>query len=115
MVSALVAPPEISVDTTRRRFLAMIAAAGLLTACGEDEKAADGPTRPVTHVKGTTDVPVAPQRIAALDFSLAFGLIELGMMPAGAPDALDERLALVEDLLPTDFELPRCRRSASTR
>lgn len=65
----LLTRPTIDNDLSRRDLLAALAAAGLLTACagpapaGTDTAPA---TKPFTHALGTTEVPVAPQRIVAL-------------------------------------------------
>jgi len=65
---------EILDGATRREFLAGLAAAGLLAACGGDGEG--GNTTPsgagrgtitVEHAGGTTEVPVAPGRIVTLD------------------------------------------------
>lgn len=72
---------------TRREFLAALAAAGLLTACGVPTGA--GPsaaTRTVTDPNGrTVDVPAAPQRVVALDPNrVVTDLVALGIVPVGA-------------------------------
>jgi iron complex transport system substrate-binding protein len=79
------APPPL----TRRRFLGT---AGLLPLAG----CAAGPTpdapaatRPVTHPLGTTDVPVAPQRVVSLDSNGALQVaLEVGA-PLVASETLD--------------------------
>src|SRR5688500_707068 len=74
-------------DATRREFLAMLAAAGLLPACSTDaasEPAAPS-TRTVEHPLGTTEVPLAPTRVVALDRRAALPhLLALGVTPIGA-------------------------------
>ncbi|OZM79685.1 ABC transporter substrate-binding protein [Pseudonocardia sp. MH-G8] len=74
-------------DATRREFLALLGAAGLLTACSSGP--ADGPaapaTRTVTHPLGTAEVPLAPTRVLALDRRAALShLLALGITPLGA-------------------------------
>ncbi len=60
--------PDIT-DATRREFIALLGAAGLLTACGSSDDA--GPsareTISVEHAGGTTEVPIGPQRIVTVD------------------------------------------------
>jgi iron complex transport system substrate-binding protein len=75
-------------DTTRRQFLAIIGAAGLLSACstsGSADAPAGPATRTVVHPLGTTEVPVAPARVVALDRrSTLPHLLALGVSPVGA-------------------------------
>lgn len=80
------APPIVD-DATRRQFLAILGAAGLLGACsGGSTPVAPGPsTRTVTHPLGTTEVPTAPSRIVVLDRRGTLPhLLALGMRPIGA-------------------------------
>lgn len=60
-------PPVSTV--TRRDFLALLAAAGLLTACGAPAPAAPAApaTRTVTHRFGTVAVPLDPQRVVGIE------------------------------------------------
>jgi Periplasmic binding protein len=72
---------------TRREFLALMGAAGLLSACSAGP--ASGPavpaTRTVQHPLGTTEVPVAPTRVVALDRRAALPhLLAIGVTPVGA-------------------------------
>lgn len=72
---------------TRRGFLAALAAAGLLTACGAP--ATGGPTaatRTVTDLNGrAVDIPARPQRVVALDPNrVVTDLVALGLVPVGA-------------------------------
>ncbi len=56
-------------DTTRREFLALLAAAGMPAGCGTAapaERAAE-PTRRVTHQFGTFDIPVDPRRVVGIE------------------------------------------------
>lgn len=89
-----IAPPEID-DATRREFL--IGAAGLLllpAACGGDggnEGSGSGETRRVEHALGTTEVPVSPQRVIALDASvIPDALLALDQRPVGATPSSGE-------------------------
>jgi iron complex transport system substrate-binding protein len=79
--------PLVDIDSTRREFFALLGAAGLLTACSSGP--ADPPAGPVTrtvhHPLGTTEVPVAPTRVVALDRRAALPhLLALGITPVGA-------------------------------
>ncbi len=62
-----------------------MAAAGLLTGCGSAEPPAAAPaTRTVVHPVGTTEVPLAPTRIVALDRrSTLPHLLALGVTRSG--------------------------------
>lgn len=98
---ALLAPPVD--DATRRQFIALLGAAGLLTACGSDTTPPDVPgaaTRSVDHTAGTAEVPVAPQRVVAIDYSVAVALIALGLTPIAVPSELEVFLEPVAELLP---------------
>lgn len=102
--------PEICDDATRREFLAGLAAAGLLAACGAEGTAVDedlgAATRSVAHTSGITDVPVDPQRVIAIDYSIAVGLIALGLPPIAAPSDLEVFLAAVAEVLPSPPDVP---------
>jgi len=79
--------PSTVLDATRREFLAILAAAGLLPACSSGPAGGtDAPaTRTVQHPLGTTEVPVAPARVVALDRRAALPhLLALGVTPIGA-------------------------------
>lgn len=73
---------EITDDATRREFLAMVAAAGLLAACGNDGAGDDnrsaGDTRSVQDVFGAVSVPVDPQRVVAMDQQVLGNLLRIG-------------------------------------
>ncbi|MEU7812937.1 ABC transporter substrate-binding protein [Pseudonocardia sp. NPDC049154] len=74
-------------DSTRRQFLAVLGAAGLLAGCSSaDGSGPAGPaTRTVQHPLGTAAVPVAPARVVALDRRAALPhLLALGVTPVGA-------------------------------
>lgn len=62
------APIGAEASTTRRQFLAMLGAAGLLAACGDDggnESTSAPATRTVRADGGTVEVPAEPQRVVA--------------------------------------------------
>lgn len=93
-------------DLTRREFLSSTLAAALLVACGSDDDeapASNGGTRRVDHVLGSTDVPLAPQRVAALNLFAFDAAVNLGIIPVvgtnnvSAP--LQDRLADVETVV----------------
>lgn len=54
-------------DATRREFIALLGAAGLLTACGSDLETRTAATRTIETPLGPVDVPVRAQRVVALD------------------------------------------------
>src|SRR5918998_286857 len=71
--------------STRREFLAVLAAAGLVSACATADRSAAPATRTVHHPLGTTEVPLAPTRVVALDRRAALPhLLALGVTPIGA-------------------------------
>ncbi|HYH32274.1 MAG TPA: ABC transporter substrate-binding protein [Pseudonocardia sp.] len=76
----------VTTDATRREFLALLATAGLLTACSTGTTSGpDAGTRTIQHPLGTTEVPVAPARVVALDRRAALPhLLALGVTPVGA-------------------------------
>lgn len=89
---SLLAPPVVD-DATCRQFLAALAAAGLLSACGEGSSPSAAPpaTRQFTHAFGTSTIPVAPQRIVTTsDQNALRPLLELGMQPVGSAGLVDE-------------------------
>jgi len=81
-------PNDLIVDAaTRREFIAMMVAAGLFAACGDDADDnvdASPTTRQVTDDTGrVVDLPVQPRRVAILDEEVAAHLVTLGFVPAG--------------------------------
>src|ERR671916_1250845 len=77
--------PSTVLDATRREFLAILAATGLLSACATTDRPAAPATRTVQHPLGTTEVPLAPTRVIALDRRAALPhLLALGVTPIGA-------------------------------
>jgi iron complex transport system substrate-binding protein len=83
MTTTLAPPPDLDItaDATRRQFLAMLGAVGLLAACGDvDERGSDDAaptTRTVEGAYGPIEVPTDPQRIFAdlmtVDYLTALG------------------------------------------
>jgi iron complex transport system substrate-binding protein len=81
----------ITASIDRREFFGILAASGLLTACGSDAEVRPslGATKQVAHPLGTTQVPVAPQRVISLDSNGALQVsLELGA-PLIASETLD--------------------------
>lgn len=80
-------------DATRRDLLkgaGALTLAGFLAACGETQQSASGPaTRSIEHTAGTTQVPVAPRRVVALDGSIEVGLIALSVSPAAVNTSIE--------------------------
>lgn len=69
-----------------------VAAVLALTACAGPGPSSSAPspeavTRPVEHVAGTTEVPVAPQRVVVLDLGALDSAVALGVAPVGAATA----------------------------
>lgn len=60
----------------------VLAATGCSNPVGEEE--AEGPTRSVSHARGTTEVPLAPQRVVVLDTGELDSVLALGVTPVGA-------------------------------
>ncbi len=78
-------------DATRREFLALLGAAGLLTACATPGPAPVAATRPHDGAYGRVELPTAPQRVVTMyatdtDVALVLGLPLAGAY-AGAPGA----------------------------
>src|SRR5262245_55544053 len=108
-------------STTRREFLVMVGAAGLLVACGtggEDEAAdtsAPNPeppkTRSVTGDNGAVEVPAVPKRVVAAIGSFETDIVAVGVMPvltttfAGPWVELDEGVTITKNIPPTPEEL----------
>lgn len=104
---------EILDTATRREFLAMLGAAGLLAACGSGSGAGAGDevaTRTVTDFFGNDiEVPERPQRIVAADDTALGNLLDLGVTPVATavnllsvPEFLGPRLDGIEDVSSSD-------------
>lgn len=80
--------PDVT-DATRREFLALLGAAGLLAGCGgAAEEPAAPATRRFAHAAGTTDVPTSPSRIVSLhSTAFTWQLATLGVASIGASAA----------------------------
>jgi iron complex transport system substrate-binding protein len=77
--------PSTVLAATRREFLAILVAAGMLPACATAERPTAPATRTVQHPLGTTEVPLAPTRVVALDRRAALPhLLALGVTPVAA-------------------------------
>lgn len=104
---------------TRREFIAMIAAAGALAACGDDSgnsasqtgSTDAGATRRVRADNGTIDVPPDPKRVVAAVGSFETDMVAVGVMPvltssfAGPWVDLDDSVTITENIPPTAEEL----------
>jgi iron complex transport system substrate-binding protein len=77
-------------ELTRRTLLTSAGLAGLVTACGGAPEATPEPSRSrtVVHPLGTTEVPIAPQRVLSLDSN---GALQVGL-ELGAPLVASETL-----------------------
>jgi iron complex transport system substrate-binding protein len=86
------APREVLDAATRREFIAVLAATGLLTACGDSADTDGGATsvagtRAVIHPLGETEVPVAPTRVVAATGTVELDvLVALGITPVAAAE-----------------------------
>ncbi len=80
------APRTITNDATRREFLGMLAAAGLLAACGDDgaasSDAAGDDTRTVSDVLGDVQVPTDPRRVVCMEQQTLGNLLAIGFPAA---------------------------------
>jgi iron complex transport system substrate-binding protein len=114
----LLDPTKYRVPTvvTRRRFLAMLGAAGLLTACGS--RAVEKPaaaTRTVTSDGGPVEVPADPRRVVAAIGSFETDMVAVGVMPvlttsfAGPWVDLDDSVTITQNIPPTAEELVAVR------
>ncbi|WP_214364337.1 ABC transporter substrate-binding protein [Pseudonocardia sp. H11422] len=99
--------PPVVTNATRREFLTMLAAAGLLTAgCGGGSGASqERPTRTVVDAVGTVEVPVRPQRVVTLGEALTGHLASAGLLPVAAPDRMVDWLDAYRELLPPGADL----------
>lgn len=83
-------------DLSRREFIALVGAAGIVTACGSDDDA-DSDEESVTDTTGSDDSPIPPgaeQRIVAADQNTLANLLALGVVPVlagGAPGRFGDR------------------------
>lgn len=95
---------------TRREFLAILAASGLLAACGEDEPAAPATkTRSVATSHGQVRIPAAPRRVVAMhDQLVGYAVASLGfdrLVAVAARDAGDPAVAIRQfGTVPEGFE-----------
>lgn len=73
---------------TRRGFLTMAAAAGLVTACGSEKPGtvADDGSVTVTHVFGETRIPAPPHRVVSAGFTGQDDLLALGVVPVAVTE-----------------------------
>lgn len=98
---------------TRSRLAAVGLFAGgmLLSACAGSpaESTADESeapqTRPVTHLLGTTEVPVEPRRIATLSEGVAGHLASTGLLVVAAPDDVPEWLTPYQEQFAPELDL----------
>lgn len=77
----LLSRPDVVDEATRRQFLGIIAAAGLLAACGDadvDATKPDSSTRKVDDVFGSVEVPTEPQRVVAMEQQVLGNLLAVG-------------------------------------
>lgn len=104
-------------DSTRRQFLAGTAAAGLLIAAGCTTPDAPAPpaTRTVTGARGPVEVPVAPQRVAALVGSVDVDVLALGITPVFSGEFAQGWVELPEGVVTNDLVPPDVEVVAATR
>jgi iron complex transport system substrate-binding protein len=106
-----------SVAVTRRKFIGLLGAAGLLTACGgnrSNDKSGIA-TRSVTSDGGQVEVPSDPQRVVAAIGSFETDMVAVGVIPvltttfAGPWVDLPDSVKITENIPPTPEELVRAR------
>ncbi|MGQ0679385.1 MAG: ABC transporter substrate-binding protein [Actinomycetota bacterium] len=106
-IESLVHPTD---DLTRREFIGGGLAALLLAACGGDRRdgadSAGGQTatRTVETLFGPVDVPALPERVAAIDVTLALGLLSLELVPIAATPDFRGFLGDVADVAPDNVD-----------
>lgn len=106
-----------SVDVTRRKFLAMLGAAGLLTACGgnRNNEKPGAATRTVTSDEGPVKVPSDPKRVVAAIGSFETDMMAVGVVPvltttfAGPWVNLPDSMKITNNIPPTPEELVAVR------
>lgn len=107
MTTALLTAPELAPypidDATRREFLTLLGAAGLLTACGNDtadtRPVASGYPRTIRHDGGETVLEAPPRRVVSLGSKdTTDALLALGVTPVGAGGTADTRGAPLRGL-----------------
>lgn len=106
-----------SVDVTRRKFLAMLGAAGLLTACGgnRNNEKPGAATRTVTSDEGPVKVPSDPKRVVAAIGSFETDMMAVGVVPvltttfAGPWVNLPDSVKITNNIPPTPEELVAVR------
>lgn len=110
--------PPAATMPSRRQFLAGLAAAGLLAACGEDGPGRAGAsvdTRKVVSDNGRVAVPAEPKRVVAAIGSFETDMVAVGVMPvltttfAGPWVDLDDSVVVTENIPPTPEELAKAR------
>ena len=115
--SDLLLRPAVENAATRRQFLALMAAGGLLTACGDDDEDA-GPgaaptpsSRQVPSDNGPVTVPSDPKRVVAAIGSFETDMVAVGITPvlttnfAGPWVDLGPDTTITENVPPTPEEL----------
>jgi iron complex transport system substrate-binding protein len=107
-------PLEVVDAATRREFLAMLGAAGLLAACGDGGERGDRDaqaTRTVRSDQGPVEVPARPQRVVAAIGSFETDMVAVGVMPvltttfAGPWVKLDDSVVITANIPPTPEEV----------
>jgi iron complex transport system substrate-binding protein len=91
MPAPLASPPVD--DVTRRQFLGVLAAAGLLTSCGRAVVSEDGPAtdpRTVAHAGGETTFDAVPERVVILDNAMLGDVLAFGALPVGTAAGIGE-------------------------
>lgn len=108
---------DIAASITRREFIAMMAAAGVLAACGGDSDGEGGAAgekpanREVRSDGGTVEVPAEPKRVVAAIGSFETDMVAVGVMPvltttfAGPWVDLDKSVKITKNIPPTAEEL----------
>jgi iron complex transport system substrate-binding protein len=110
---------RVAADVDRRTFIVGgLSMAALLAACGSDDGASDVTTprtRMVTDSRGTSEVPVAPQRVAALVGSAEIDVMLLGLDPVFSGTYAEGWVDLPEGVVTSDLVPPSVEAVAGSK
>jgi iron complex transport system substrate-binding protein len=107
---------DANADVTRRQFvIGGLSVAALLAACGDDESPSDAApeTRIVADSRGPAEVPVAPERVAALVGSAEIDVMLLGLDPVFSGTYAEGWVTLPAGIATSDLVPPSVEAVAS--